>query len=105
MASGAAASVIDASHWQSIDALLTSLPSAAQFQQIASLAQTPTVAMPSAVVPMDPAPVRLPAQSTSGQVPLVHIENQYTMDPQEAAREQMREARRASRSAGLVGGW
>jgi hypothetical protein len=105
MASGAAASVIDASHWQQIDTLLESLPSAAQFQRIASLAQAPTVAVPATVTPMDPAPVRLPAGSTSGQVPLVHIENQYTMDPQEAAREQMREARRASRSAGLVGGW
>ncbi|WP_311201246.1 aggregation-promoting factor C-terminal-like domain-containing protein [Dietzia cinnamea] len=104
MASGAAASVIDASHWQQIDTLLESLPSAAQFQRIASLAQAPTV-VPATVTPMDPAPLRLPAESGRGQVPLVHIENQYTMDPQEAAREQMREARRASRSAALVGGW
>lgn len=105
MASGAAASVIDASHWQSIDSLLTSLPSAAQFQQIAALADVSTVSVPATVTQAPDTPVRTSERSGSGSVPLVHIENQYTMDAAEAARETAREARRASRSAGLVGGW
>lgn len=37
--------------------------------------------------------------------PMVYIENQYTNNADEAARAQMREARRASRANSLAGGW
>lgn len=103
MASGAAASVIDASHWQAIDSLLESLPSAAQFARVAALGDS--VAVPAVVERVQASPLQAPAGWSGQSGPLVHIENQYAMDAEEAAREQMREARRASRSAGLVGGW
>ena len=37
--------------------------------------------------------------------PMVYIENQYTSNADEAARAQMREARRASRANSIAGGW
>ncbi|QPL13965.1 tape measure protein [Gordonia phage Blino] len=93
--------VLTAGQWASIDSMLESLPSAAEFKSVADLG---AAAMRSSG--------RMPnededAQSSSGHrdAPLVWVENQYTHDPDEAALKTGREVRRATRSEQLVGGW
>ncbi|QDF17462.1 tape measure protein [Gordonia phage PhrostedPhlake] len=93
--------ILNGAQWASIDSMLESLPSAAEFKSVADLG---AAAMRSSG--------RMPnegddAQSSAGHrdAPLVWVENQYTHDPDEAALKTGREVRRATRSEQLVGGW
>lgn len=81
--------ILTADQWDRFDNLLVSLPSAAQFERIASLADADTG--------------DVPAPRAAG--PLLHIENLVARDEDEAMRAAAREARRLTRSSALVGGW
>lgn len=89
-ATGQPEAILTAAQWTQFDDLLTSLPSAGEFDRIAALADVAT----------DDAGGR-PASSG----PLINIENLVARDEDEAMRAASREARRLSRSSALVGGW
>lgn len=89
--------ILNGAQWQSIDAMLENLPSAREFQAVADIAASRGPSASAAEVD--------DAATGPGRGPLVYVENQYTHDPSESARETGREVRRAVRSDSLVGGW
>ena len=91
MNSGAAAANIGPEMWEAVDDMLVALPSAAQFQKIAALADNGDADEGSA-----------PARNGG---PLVVIEKLEARDEEAAMRAAMREANRVSRSASIAGGW
>lgn len=92
--------ILTAGQWAAIDSMLEALPSAAEFQSVADLAE-------SRVKGMTPVeyPDMVPAGAGGRSAPLVHNENVWAVDVDELAVKQGREVRRATRSEQLVGGW
>ncbi|GAC71034.1 tape measure protein [Gordonia soli] len=93
--------ILTAPQWASIDSMLEELPSAMEFKTVADMAAGNMPRAPR----LDDIDHGGSQDGPRERGPLVYVENQYTHDPAEAARETGRELRRAARSDSLVGGW